>query len=352
MLCVWFAEPLSFSGFHYRLLHAALPFGYSGPCHQVWIWLPKSHANQNKMPPHPTPIFLDGGQKLHYFQGWQVVESHPGGEFIRLSRLQGPVEEAEDVTKDVRAPNRKSDPGQLRGILSTSTVRSSDARVASDAHLIMVIHVELSRIMALHNNNATSGRGRVTQSLVSFSRFDTAKTHCKYHDCMNVWHLKHLKFKSCCNKKSSETQNQDPVLHFHMLHTKLNTICRNSDNHHQKDTEKHETWLERIIALKTFAAPAQVYHSQGWTAQNLKTSKILFELSEASPQILGFLRIFSAVQGFETSPWMGWDPQSQVFSAHFSKTRFAGLLLSESEEDGWMGIHPWHFWFRPKKIYA
>ena len=34
-------------------------------------------------------------------------------EFIRLSRLQGPVEEAEDVTKDVRAPNPKSDPANF-----------------------------------------------------------------------------------------------------------------------------------------------------------------------------------------------------------------------------------------------
>lgn len=35
-------------------------------------------------------------------------------EFTRLSRLQGPVEEeAEDVTKDVRAPNPKSDPANF-----------------------------------------------------------------------------------------------------------------------------------------------------------------------------------------------------------------------------------------------
>jgi len=70
-------------------------------------------------------------------------------EFTRLSRLQGPVEEAEDVTKDVRAPNPKSDPPPLRGILSTSTGRSSDARVASEANLTRGIHVELARIMAL-----------------------------------------------------------------------------------------------------------------------------------------------------------------------------------------------------------
>ena len=107
-------------------------------------------------------------------------------EFTRLSRLQGPVEEAEDVTKDVRAPNPKSDPAQTSWHPVNVNRRSSDTRVASDANLTMGIHVELNRIMALPNNNATSQRGRVTQSLVSFSRFDMAKTHCKYHDCMNV----------------------------------------------------------------------------------------------------------------------------------------------------------------------
>ena len=76
------------------------------------------------------------------------------------------MEEAEDVTKDVRAPNPKSDPAQTSWHPVNVNGRSSDARVASDANLTMGIHVELTRILALHNNNATSGRGRVTQALV------------------------------------------------------------------------------------------------------------------------------------------------------------------------------------------
>lgn len=170
MLCVWFAEPLSFSGFITRLLHAALPFGYSGPCHQVWIRLPKSHANQNKMPPHPTPISLDGGQKLHYFQGWQVIESHPGG-LVWWSSPVFPVCRALWRRK-LKMWRRMSEPQIRNPTRPTSwhpvnvNRRSSDARVASDANLTMGIHVELTRIMALHNNNAASQRGRVTQALV------------------------------------------------------------------------------------------------------------------------------------------------------------------------------------------
>ena len=56
-----------------------------------------------------------------------------------------------------------------------------------------------------------------------------------------------------------------PVLHFHMLQNKLNTICRNSDDLHQKTLRKRNTMTRIcIIALKTFTKPVQAQDSQGY----------------------------------------------------------------------------------------
>ena len=77
----------------------------------------------------------------------------------------------------------------------------------------------------------TVGRGCITYT----SRFSSFK----------FWYSQ----KNNAKKKVSKTQNQNPVLHFHLLQAKLNTLCRNSDAHHQKHWK-----MQNIIRLWHYIA--------------------------------------------------------------------------------------------------
>ena len=65
-----------------------------------------------------------------------------------------------------------------------------------------------------------------------------------------MWHFKHLKFKACV-QKNSKTHNQNPVLHLHVLQTKLSTFCGSSDAHRHKKYLKKTMQHCRSIIFKT-----------------------------------------------------------------------------------------------------
>ena len=81
-------------------------------------------------------------------------------------------------------------------------------------------------------------------------KFWYSQKYCKYYylgicDISNIWSSNHVS-----KKKRSKTQDQNLVLHFHLLQTKLDTICRNSDAYHQKRLENASQYHDMYHSIE------------------------------------------------------------------------------------------------------